>query len=32
VRWGDERSKLNRAAACGVASGMLLRGTQKKSR
>jgi len=32
LRWGDEQSKLNRAAACGVASGMLLRGTQKNSR
>src|SRR5437867_974721 len=32
LRWGDEQSKLNRAAACGVASGMMLRGTQKNSR
>ena len=32
LRWGDEQSKLNRAAACGLASGMLLRGTQKNSR
>ncbi len=32
LRWGDEQSKLSRAAACGVASGMLLRGTQKNSR
>src|SRR6266705_505899 len=32
LRWGDEQSKLNRAAACGVASGMLVRGTRKHSR
>jgi len=32
LRWGDEQSKLNRAAACGVTGGMLLRGTQKNSR
>jgi len=32
LQWGDERSKANRAAACGLASGMLLRGTQKNSR
>ena len=32
LRWGDEHSKLNRAAACGLASGMLLRGTRKNSR
>jgi zinc protease len=32
LQWGDEQSKLNRAAACGTTSGMLLRGTQKNSR
>jgi zinc protease len=32
LRWGDEQSKMDRAAACGLASGMLLRGTQKNSR
>src|SRR5882724_2878811 len=32
LQWGDEQSKLNRAAACGITSGMLLRGTQKNSR
>ncbi|HUL91249.1 MAG TPA: pitrilysin family protein [Burkholderiales bacterium] len=32
LQWGDERSKANRAAACGVTSGMLLRGTRKHSR
>ncbi len=32
LRWGDEQSKLNRAAACGIASGMLLRGTRQHSR
>jgi zinc protease len=32
LQWGDEQSKANRAAACGVASGMLLRGTRKNSR
>ena len=32
LRWGDEQGKLNRAAACGVASAMLLRGTQRHSR
>src|SRR5438132_14420921 len=32
LRWGDEHSKLNRAAACGITGGMLLRGTQKNSR
>jgi zinc protease len=32
LRWGDEQSKLNRAAACGIASAMLLRGTRKNSR
>jgi zinc protease len=32
LQWGDEQNKLNRAAACGIASGMLLRGTRKNSR
>ena len=32
LQWGDERSKANRAAACGVTSGMLLRGTRKNTR
>src|SRR5256714_13750781 len=32
LSWGDEHSKLNRAPACGLASGMLLRGTQKNPR
>ena len=32
LQWGDERSKTNRAAACGVTGGMLLRGTLKHTR
>src|SRR5262249_28781185 len=32
LQWGDESSKANRAAACGVTSSMLLRGTRKNSR
>jgi zinc protease len=32
LQWGDEQSKMNRAAACGITGGMLLRGTQKNSR
>jgi zinc protease len=32
LQWGDEKSKTDRAAACGVTSGMLLRGTRKNSR
>ena len=32
LRWGDESSKMNRSTACGIASAMLLRGTQKKTR
>ena len=32
IRWGDERSKENRATACGIASAMLMRGTQKHTR
>jgi zinc protease len=30
--WGDEASKANRATACSLAGGMLMRGTQKRSR
>ena len=30
--WGDEQAKMNRATACSVAGGMLMRGTQKRSR
>ncbi len=30
--WGDEASKANRARACSIADGMLMRGTQKRSR
>ncbi|HET7766320.1 MAG TPA: insulinase family protein, partial [Burkholderiales bacterium] len=32
LQWGDEQSKANRAAACGITSGMLLRGTREHSR
>jgi zinc protease len=32
LQWGDERSKLQRATACGIASAMLLRGTTKNTR
>ncbi len=32
LHWGDEQSKLNRAAACGITGSMLMRGTQKNSR
>jgi zinc protease len=32
LRWGDETSKTGRATACGIASAMLSRGTQKKTR
>ena len=32
LRWGDEASKSGRATACGIASAMLSRGTQKKTR
>lgn len=32
LQWGDEQSKLGRSTACGVASAMLMRGTQKKTR
>ena len=30
--WGDESSKANRGSACGLAGGMLMRGTRKRSR
>ena len=30
--WGDEKSKANRARACGFADGMLMRGTLKHTR
>ena len=30
--WGDETTKMNRATACEMASGMLMRGTKKHSR
>ncbi|MGH8706178.1 MAG: M16 family metallopeptidase [Burkholderiales bacterium] len=30
--WGDEASKMNRGTACSLAGGMLMRGTQKRSR
>ena len=32
LRWGDEQTKENRATACGIASAMLMRGTQTRSR
>jgi zinc protease len=32
LRWGTEQSKIGRSAACGAASAMLVRGTQKKTR
>jgi len=32
LRWGDEATKANRSAACAVASAMLSRGTQKRTR
>jgi zinc protease len=32
LQWGDEQSKMNRSAACGVASAMLLRGTRQNTR
>jgi zinc protease len=31
-QWGDEKTKMNRSTACGVASAMLLRGTRKNTR
>jgi zinc protease len=30
--WGDEQSKTNRGPACGLAGGMLMRGSQKHTR
>jgi zinc protease len=30
--WGDESSKANRGSSCGLAGGMLMRGTRKRSR
>jgi zinc protease len=30
--WGDEQSRMNRSAACSLASSMLMRGTRKHSR
>jgi len=32
LHWGNEQSKSGRATACGIASAMLLRGTQKRNR
>ncbi len=32
LRWGDESSKSGRSAACGMASAMLLRGSESRSR
>jgi zinc protease len=32
LNWGDEENKNGRAAACGVTSSMLMRGTQKHTR
>jgi zinc protease len=32
IRWGDEQSKMGRSEACSIASAMLQRGTQKRSR
>ncbi len=32
LHWGDETSKMNRATACALAGGMLLRGTKRHSR
>jgi len=32
LRWGDEKSKTGRATACGIASAMLMRGTEKHTR
>ncbi|MSQ50026.1 MAG: insulinase family protein, partial [Betaproteobacteria bacterium] len=30
--WGDEKSKMNRGPACGLAGGMLMRGSRKHTR
>ena len=32
LNWGDEKSKAGRSTACALAGGMLLRGTEKRSR
>jgi zinc protease len=32
LRWGDEQAKANRASACAVASTLLSRGTEKRTR
>jgi zinc protease len=32
LNWGDEKTKAGRSTACGLAGGMLLRGTEKRSR
>jgi zinc protease len=32
LNWGDEASKAGRSTACSLAGGMLLRGTQRRSR
>ncbi len=32
LRWGDEPAKTNRGSACSIASAMLSRGTQKRTR
>jgi zinc protease len=32
LHWGDEKSKAGRSTACGLAGGMLLRGTGSRSR
>ena len=32
LQWGDAQSKSGRATACGIASAMLMRGTQKRTR
>ena len=32
LRWGDEQSKMDRSAACSLASAMLMRGTTKHTR
>ena len=32
LNWGDEASKMNRATACALAGGLLMRGTRKHTR
>lgn len=32
LQWGDEKAKMNRSTACGMASAMLLRGTREHTR